>query len=606
MWATLIKKFEHLLNLLSSAQRKKFFLLQVLLIFMAFFEVIGIASIIPFMTLVGDMSVLQQDSVFAKLYHISGFTSEIDFVFLLGVGVLFILFFASIVSMFSIWKLSMFAFEAGAEISNKLYHYYLSQNWLFHTSVTSAEMSKKITIETGRITGGVLLPFMQMNARIILVLFVTVAILIYDPIISLTGFLIIFILYLTIYAFVKKRLNYNGMVITQLNQQRFRLMYDAFGGVKDLLLLGKVNYFIKFFFNVSKEIAVKQGTNVTMSAVPRYIVEIFAFGLIMILLLTLFAIKDGNLGLILPILSVYALAGFKLLPSFQQIYSSITTIKGNISAFDEIFKDLKNHNENADSVNLLKENKQNVIELNKNLTLENISFFYPDKKELVLNNINMEVPFSSVVGVVGRSGAGKSTLIDVILGLIKPQNGKLKIDGNVISDSKKNRAWQNNIGYVSQNIFLSEQTIAENIAFGVPKDEIDYQKLNEVINYADLTEFIKNLENKIDTKVGERGVKLSGGQKQRIGIARALYNEKNIIIFDEATSSLDGFTEKKIMDSIYGLKSQKTIILIAHRLKTVEKCDLIFFMDKGKIIDQGTYHQLIEKNENFSNLTKLA
>ena len=602
----MIKKFQHLLNLLTSSQRKKFYLLQVLLVFMSFFEVIGIASIIPFMTLVGDMSVLQQDGAIAKLYHISGFTSEISFVFLLGVGVLFLLLFASLASMFSIWKLSMFAFEAGAEISNKLYHHYLSQNWLFHTSVTSAEMSKKITVETGRITGGVLLPFMQMNARFVFVLFVTVAIIIYEPIISLLGFLIFLILYLTIYRFVKNRLNYNGIVITQLNQQRFRLMHDAFGGVKDLLLLGKGNYFIKHFFNVSKEIAVKQGNNVTMGAVPRYIVEIFAFGLIMILLLTLFVIKDGNLGLILPILSVYALAGFKLLPSFQQIYLSITNIRANISAFDEIFEDLKNYNEHSESRNLLKKNTQNIIKLNKNLSLENISFFYPNKKELVLDNINMKVPFNSVVGVVGRSGSGKSTLIDVILGLIEPQYGKLKIDGNIISDSKKNRAWQNNIGYVSQNIFLSEQTIAENIAFGVQKDEIDYKRLNEVINYADLTEFIKNLENKIDTKVGERGVKLSGGQKQRIGIARALYNEKNIIIFDEATSSLDGFTEKKIMDSIYGLKSQKTIILIAHRLKTVERCDLIFFMDKGKIIDKGSYHELIEKNEYFRSLTELA
>ena len=237
---------------------------------MSFFEVIGIASIIPFMTLVGDMSVLQQDGVIAKLYNIIGFTSEISFVFLLGVGVLFLLLSASIASMFSTWKLSMFAYEAGAEISNKLYQHYLSQNWLFHTSVTSAEMSKKITVETVRITAGVLLPFMQMNARFVFVLFVTVAIIIYEPIISLSGFLIIFILYLAIYAFVKKRLNHNGMVITQLNQQRFRLMHDAFGGVKDLLLLGKGNYFIKHFFKVSKEIAVKPSKSTPLITIIWY------------------------------------------------------------------------------------------------------------------------------------------------------------------------------------------------------------------------------------------------------------------------------------------------------------------------------------------------
>lgn len=602
----MIKRFRQLLNLLTIGQRKDFIFFQVLLVIMSFLEVIGIASIIPFMTLVGDMSVLRQDTLIAKFYYFSGFSSENDFVFLLGIGVFIFLFIASIFSMFSTWKLSMFAFEAGAEISNKLYNHYLSQNWIFHTSITNAEMSKKITVETLRITGGVLLPFMLMNARFVFVLFVAVAILIYDPIISLTGFFIIFILYLTIYRFVKNRLNRNGIIITKLNQQRFRLMNDAFGGIKDLLLLGRGDYYRKHFIKVSEELAISQGNNTAMAAVPRYIVEIIAFGLIMLLLLTLFVINNGNLRLILPVLSVYALAGYKLLPSFQQIYSSFTTIKANISAFDEIIKELKNYNEHADSVNLLKENKQNIIQLNENISLEKISFFYPSKKELVLNNVNMKIPSNSVVGVVGPSGAGKSTLIDIILGLIKPQYGKLKIDGNVIDDIEKIRAWQNNIAYVSQNIFLSEQNIAENIAFGVNENEIDQQRLEEVINYADLTEFINNLENKINTKVGERGIRLSGGQKQRIGIARALYNKKDFIIFDEATSSLDGFAEKKIMNTIYGLKGQKTIILIAHRLKTVEKCDLIFFMDKGKIIDQGTYHQLIEKNETFRNLTQLA
>jgi HlyD family secretion protein len=602
----LIKRFRQLLNLLTIGQRKDFIFFQVLLVIMSFLEVIGIASIIPFMTLVGDMSVLRQDTLIAKFYYFSGFSSENDFVFLLGIGVFIFLFIASIFSMFSTWKLSMFAFEAGAEISNKLYNHYLSQNWMFHTAITSAEMSKKITVETGRITGGVLLPFMLMNARLVFVLFLAVAILIYDPIISLTGILIILILYLTIYRFVKNRLNRNGMIITKLNRQRFRLMNNAFGGIKDLLLLGRGNYYKKHFFKVSEEMAISQGNNTAMAAIPRYIVEIIAFGLIMLLLLTLFVINNGNLSLILPVLSVYALAGFKLLPSFQQIYSSFTTIKANISAFDEVFTDLKNYNANADSVNLLKENKQNIIQLKKNIALENISFSYPSKKELVLNNVNMKIPFNSVVGVVGPSGAGKSTLIDIILGLIKPQYGKLKIDGNVIDDIEKIRAWQNNIAYVSQNIFLSEQSIEENIAFGIDKNEIDQQRLVEVINYANLTEFIKSLENKINTQVGERGVRLSGGQKQRIGIARALYNKKNFVIFDEATSSLDGFAEKKIMDTIYALKEQKTIILIAHRLKTVEKCDLIFFMDKGKIIDQGTYHQLIEKNETFRNLTQLA
>jgi len=239
------------------------------------------------------------------------------------------------------------------------------------------------------------------------------------------------------------------------------------------------------------------------------------------------------------------------------------------------------------------------------ISLENIVFTYPDKNEITLDHLNIDIQVNSVVGIVGPSGAGKSTLIDIILGLIEPQQGQLKIDDELIDKSNR-RFWQNTIGFVAQTIFLSEGSISENIAFGIPKEQIDIYKVQNALKLAHLDEFVESLKNGIDTKVGERGIQLSGGQRQRIGIARALYQKAEVLIFDEATSSLDGITEKMIMDAIHDFSGKKTIILIAHRLKTVQKCDEIFYLEKGKVVDRGSYDELIKKNENFRNMAAHA
>jgi len=241
----------------------------------------------------------------------------------------------------------------------------------------------------------------------------------------------------------------------------------------------------------------------------------------------------------------------------------------------------------------------------KTISLENVSFTYPGKEAPTLNQINISISANSAVGIVGESGSGKSTLINILLGLIEPQEGSLKIDKTDINNMNR-RSWQNTIGFVAQNIFLSEGTIAENVAFGIPRDQINLEQVQTALELAHLSELIKSLEKGVHTKVGERGVQLSGGQRQRIGIARALYHEAEVLVFDEATSSLDGITEKMIIEAIHEFSGQKTIIMVAHRLKTVKKCDLIFFIDKGKLIDQGTFEELVDRNEHFKNLTTHA
>ena len=594
----MFKIIKQLFNLLSASQRKRFYLLQVLVILMAFMEIVGVASIIPFMSLVGDMSQLQQDTVYAKLYQASGISSELEFIMIIGIGVVIMLFVSGTISIFTTWRLSMFGTQMGTELSTRLYTHFIKQNWLFHASVNSAKLTKKIVNETNRVSGGIILPLMQMNARIVFTIFMVISIFIYDPKVAIIGITIFAVVYLILFKVVKSHLERNGKAISEIFSKRYRLNNEGFGGIKDLLLMGRDDNYIKSFRQTSQSLAYSQGTNNALAQVPRYFIEIVAFGSMMTITLYLISNYNGDLGKILPTLSLYTLAAFKLLPAIQNIYANVAAIRGNIAAFYSIQKDLiwSMHTKVSKQ-----ETEKSCLHVKDKIILDNITFTYPDKIKSTLKHVNMSIPNNTVVGIVGPSGSGKSTLINVLLGLIEPQEGDLKIDDVVINEHNR-RAWQNSIGFVAQNIFLSDRSIAENVAFGIAKDEIDLDRVNKALDLSHLTELLRNLDNGINTLVGERGVKLSGGQSQRIGIARALYHEAEVLVFDEATSSLDGISEKKVMEAIHEFGGQKTIIMIAHRIKTVQNCDRIFFVDKGQVIDQGTYQELIDRNKDFQKM----
>jgi len=581
----MIKITKQLFSLLTPNQRKRFYLLQFLVILMAFMEIIGVASIIPFMALVGDMTQLQQETFYAQVYQASGIESESEFVVILGIGVVVTLFVSGTISLFTTWRLCMFGTQLGTELSTRLYTHYIKQNWLFHASVNSAKLTKKIVNETNRVSGGIILPLMQMNARVVFTLFMVISIFIYDPRVAIVGLSVFAIVYLILFKIVKRSLERNGKAISQIFSKRYRLNNEGFGGIKDLLLLGRGDNFIESFNQTSKSLAHSQGTINALAQVPRYFIELVAFGSMMTITLYLISSYDGNLGMILPTLSLYTLAAFKLLPAIQNIYANVAAIKGNIAAFESIHDDLI---WSSKPKALIQESKQSFLRVKHQISLNNITFTYPDKTKSTLQKINMSILANSVIGIVGPSGSGKSTLINILLGLIEPQQGEMKID-NTILNYKNRRSWQNTIGFVAQDIFLSDRSIAENVAFGISKNEINLDKVKKALELSHLTELLQSLEKGIYTPVGERGVKLSGGQSQRIGIARALYHEAEILVFDEATSSLDGISERRVMDAIHEFGGQKTIIMIAHRIKTVQNCNKIFYIDKGRVVDQGTY-----------------
>ncbi|MCL7751324.1 ABC transporter ATP-binding protein/permease [Guyparkeria hydrothermalis] len=598
----MLSKLKELYSLLNPEQRRKLLRLQVLVVLMSFAEIAGVISIGPFMALVGDISQIEGEGWLADLYRASGLDDPRTFLFWVGIGVLGVLALAALISMFTIWRLSTYGARVGAELGSRLYRHYMHQPWLFHASGSSSQLTNQIAQETQRITVQIINPLMQMNAKLVLAVFIALAIFLFNPLVAIVGLLIFASAYLLLYRIVRRRLVRNGQHITEAQRLRFKLMGEGFGGIKDALLLGRQKVFTDRFQVASRKLAAAQGTNLALSQVPRYAMELVAFGSVIFLVLYLLAAHEGNLGTLLPVLSVYALAGFKLLPAFQQVYSSLSQIRGNLAAFESLRDDLR-----ASSLAIPVEpgdTREHLVP-QKEILLEDVVFHYPGKTEPALKGLEMSIPANRVIGLVGASGSGKSTTIDLLLGLIEPQYGRVLIDGGPLTDENR-RAWQNSLGFVPQSIFLADSSIRENIGFGLPPEAIDEAKVRRAATMAHLDELLDELPDGLETRVGERGVQLSGGQRQRIGIARALYHDADVLVLDEATSALDGITEKLIMDAIHDFSGKKTIIMIAHRLATVKQCDSIYLLVDGQVADHGTYSELAARNTLFRRMADHA
>lgn len=598
----MFSRLKKLYQLLTITQKRKLMKLQILIVAMAFAELAGVVAIGPFMAVVGDISQLEGQGILAQLYDTSGLDAPEDFLFWLGALVLAGLTIAAMVSMYATWRLAIYAQQIGADLSIRIYKHYMKQSWLFHVSGSTSQLTNKIAQEATRVTDQVIQPLMQMNAKLILAMVMTTAMFLFNPKVALIGVLLFTTAYTILYRTVRLRLTRNGKVVSETNQLRFKLMNEGFGGIKDTLLLGRQEDFNRRFEKASIESGYARGVTRGLSQVPRYALELIAFSAVILLVLYLLAAYDSDLGQILPILSIYALAGFKLLPAFQQIYTSLAQVRGNISAFDNLEEDLIASQTDPECENIAVKAK---LSPKTDIVLENVNFQFQGKENKALNNLTIRIPVNHVIGLVGTSGAGKSTAVDVLLGLLPPQAGCLKIDGQKL-DLNALRGWQNNVGFVPQSIFLADTSIRENIAFGLPMEEIDEARVSRAASMAHLDELLVTLPHGLDTVVGERGIQLSGGQRQRIGIARALYDDAEVLVLDEATSALDGIAEKAVMDAIHDFAGRKTVVMIAHRLATVKKCDTIFLIKDGRVDDSGSYEELAARNVLFKEMVEHA
>lgn len=601
----MLSQLFELYKLLSSAQRFKFYFLQILIVFMSILEVLSLALLGSFIALIGDISNIDQNFIFINSQKLFSNITNSNFLIFYSVITLVVTTFSAIFSMFVLWRLTIFGSLVGADLSNRLYHYYLHQPWLFHTSRNSSELINKISNEANRVTNSVISQYMMLNGKLVMSIIICSALIIFDPVVAVLGAMIFILGYYSIYKLARGRLERNSFTLTNSMSLRFKLMGEGFGGIRDTLLLGRQNLFSHRFQNASFDYFYALATSSIIGFLPRYFMELLAFCSVVILVLYLLLSYSGDPATILPIISFYAVAGFKLIPAFQQVYFSITVIRANLSSFESLKDDLSNAPETTNINTSYDFEQLDKVPLEKNIFLDNISFKYPQTPSNVLNNLSLNISAKQVIGIVGPSGSGKSTLIDVLVGLITPNKGKIIID-KLRLDEENIKGWQQNIGFVSQSIFLSDSSIRENIAFGLPKDLINENQIKIVCKMSHLDDVINDLPNGLDTIVGERGVQLSGGQRQRIGIARALYNEVDVLVFDEATSSLDGLTEQQVMEAIHSLGGKKTIILVAHRLATVKKCDKIFVLKDGNIDDEGTFDELEKNNSLFQELSKTS
>ena len=564
------------------------------MLMMAFLNVAGIASIAPFLALVADPSVVHRHWALRSVYHTLGFANETRFLVFVGFGVLTVFTVSNLASMFTTYTIMRFSWGRSYALSVRLLSHYLNMPYVFFLNRNSAELVNKVLSEVREIIGGIIIPAMQTLAQLLAASAIITLLLVVDPLLAVLTATVLGGTYLVIYRLARKKLAEIGRRRLKANERRYRTTAEGLAGIKEIKLLGREAIFLGRYAQAARTYSQMNVTAGLISRLPHYLVEILAFGGLLMISMYLLVFR-GDVREMIPVIGLYAFASFRLMPAIREIYSGMTTIRPHLVALDHIHQDLQ---QPAMTAGVDREAIPG-LPLREDLVLEDITFSYPRAREPVLRQFNLKIPANTWVAFVGATGSGKTTTVDVILGLLRPERGRLLIDGVALTDDRLPN-WQKNIGYVPQQIYLSDDTIAHNIAFGVPANKVDAGAVERAARVANIHDFVVGeLADGYRTMVGERGIRLSGGQRQRIGIARAVYHDPDILVLDEATSALDNITEQSVLQAVERMAGRKTLVMIAHRLSTVRKCDEIFLLDKGRVIAHGSYEELLHTCPQF-------
>lgn len=581
-----------LLDLLTPHERKRTALLLVMILCMAILDMVGIASVMPFMAVLGSPDLVQNNAFLNTAYKRLGFTDPNEFLFALGTLVVVLLLLSLAFKALTTYAQLKFILMREYSISKRLLEGYLHQPYSWFLSRHSADLGKSILSEVDKIIYYAVNPMIILVAQSAVVVALLSLLIIVEPKLSLIVGITLAIVYTLIFKVSRGYLARIGAERVEANQRRFMAVNEAFASPKEVKVGGLEQAFINRFSAPALAYAQSQATMQIIAQVPRFALEAIAFGGMLLVVLYLMAM-NGNLVSALPTISLYALAGYRLMPALQQIYGAVTQIRFADAALDSLHADLMN-------LRIVSSNSMmGNITLKRAIILDNINYSYPNTSEQAISNLHLNIPAKSIVGLVGTTGSGKTTIIDLILGLLEAQRGFITVDDQVIT--KQNcRAWQSLIGYVPQQIYIADDTVKANIAFGVDVNKIDDDAVIRAAEIANLHDLVVNtLPKQYKTRLGERGVRLSGGQRQRIGIARALYHNPQLLILDEATSALDNLTEKIVMNAVHNIAGKITVIIIAHRLSTIKNCDCIYMIEKGEMKAKGTYNELVKTNKLF-------
>lgn len=594
-----MNKLKKIIGILNSNEKKKALYLLCLITVLAFLDMLGIASIMPFIGILLNPEFIISNKIVFTLFEFSkeiGVTNTKDFTFLFGILVFALLVITLVVRTLVNYFQIRFTIMCEYRIGKNLIENYLRQPYSWFLNQHSANLGKSIFSEVTQVMNYGVNPVIILISQLILISTIVTLLLLINPVIALLTLSVLSLSYGLIYFGFKNLLLQAGIERAKSNKDRFVALSESFGAIKEIKLGGLEETFISRFSNSALKLYQRDIWVQTISQLPRYIIEGIAFGGMIILILVLMS-KDLTFNNYIPLIALYAFAGYRLLPALQQIYAALTNLKSVGPPLETLHKDLKN----LKSFKIIS-NTSEVMKFEKSIKLKKINFKYPFAEKKALKDINLEIKALSKVGIVGITGGGKTTTVDIILGLLEAETGSVEVDGIKITNENK-RSWQKGIGYVPQSIYLTDTSISSNIAFGEKKENINFENVKKASKIANIHDFIINeLPEGYDTKIGERGIRLSGGQRQRLGIARALYERPQLIIFDEATSALDNTTEKAVMDAIKNLNNEATIIVIAHRLSTVKDCDNIFYFESGELKKQGDINSLKFLSKNFNNM----
>lgn len=576
--------------------RQKMELLGVLFVvfFTTIMELIGVTAILPFINIILDSSVIQSNKYLKMLYDIGNFNSDVDFLIFIAIVLIVIYVIKNLLLIKSYDLQYKFTFNNQKIMASKMLKSYLEQPYLFHLNHSSAELIRSINTDIVMMYQAIV-ALLGLVAEMLVCIVLGTFLLFKDPMITLV---VVGSLFLMIIIFAKKMKNYLSRIGEEDRTYSLGIvkwLQQSFGGLKETKIMHREKFFQSNFDDQYNKWADLERIYRDLQLIPKPIMETICISAILVAIIIKLSMGTDAVSFISSI-SVFAIAAFRLLPSFNRISTYINAILFYYPAFDAVYNDLA---QIGDVLDRPSEDSRNIVALGfeDTINIDKLSFKYPTADDYVINNASFSIPKNKTVAFIGPSGAGKTTLADIILGVLEPSDGHIMVDG--VDIFKDIESWQKNVGYIPQTIYLMDDTIKNNIVFG-SEYEVDEKRLQNAIKEAQLDEFVDSLKDGLDTEIGESGMRLSGGQRQRIGIARALYNNPNVLVLDEATSALDNDTEKAVMDAINSLAGSKTLIIIAHRLSTVSGCDIKYEVKDGTVrtVDDAYFNELLNSQVN--------
>jgi ATP-binding cassette subfamily B protein len=569
------------------------------MVFASFAEILSIGAVLPFLGALTDPGRLFGQSAAQPFIRALNLSSPDQL--LLPVTIAFSL--ASVVAgstrLLLLWASTRLSFATGADLSNNIYQRTLYQPYHVHIGRNSSTVISGINNKVA-VSVNVLSQVLALLSSVALLTAITLALVVIDPTVALIAALAFGSSYLVISWMSRRQLRRNSQRIAEAQTQVVKALQEGLGGIRDVLIDGTQAVYCEVYNQSSQQLRRALGNNVFIGGSPRFVME--SLGMVLIAALAFgVSSQPGGVATALPVLGALALGAQRLLPTLQQIFNAWATITGSHASLDNTIDLLDQPFSMAQTWPPVER-----LDFKEEIRFDNARFRYTPIGPWVIDGLSLVIPRGSRVGIVGSTGSGKSTALDILMGLLSATEGGLLIDGKPLNGDDKIKAWQKVIAHVPQSIFLADSTLAENIALGVPAANIDFEKVKRVSRQAHVADFIENGLAGYNAFVGERGVRLSGGQRQRIGIARALYKEADVLVFDEATSALDNATEQSVMEAIEGLDRSLTIIMIAHRLSTVRHCDVVFELERGRVVAQGTFNELIERSASFRQLAAMG